>query len=376
MTSVNRIPLSPDPSTPVLTAHIAVLGHGKVGQVFIDQLIRQVDHLREYSLVDLRIFAIGDTRRLLLTPDGVTEDWEKRINALDETSAIPDQIIRYARDNKLYNLIMVDNTASDEIAKIYPQFCTNGFDIVSANKRANTLPWDEYQYLRKVLLEQGKTYRYETNVGAGLPLIDNIKMLHLSGERIHRIYGVFSGSLSYIFNAFDDKSRPLSEIVDEAIRLGYAEPDVREDLCGLDVARKVLILARELDIDFELDQVEVENLVPEELRGYPYEEFGPHIPQLEAALRERQAECNEDEVLRYVGEVIWDDEKRQARLRTALERVPRRSIIGSLTHADCGFEIYTESYGSRPIVVQGAGAGTKVTARGILGDVLRIVETY
>lgn len=355
--------------------NIAVVGHGKVGSEFIRQLLTQTSLILTRKRIELRVFAIANSRSVILSTKGLKSGWEEEINNAPQVEHIPSEIIRYAMEYQLPNLILVDNTASEDIAKLYPYFASYGFDIVSSNKRANTLPWNEYKQLHEALDKYGRTYRYETNVGAGLPLIDNIKMLHLSGERISRIYGVFSGSLSYIFNTLGNSSeKPFDEIVDDAIRLGYAEPDAREDLCGEDVARKLIILARELDINCEREDVQLESLVPPALQHITKDEFTERKHELTEHIKTKESLCGEDEVLRYTGEVTWDDSTQQYSLVAKVDRIPRFSPIGSLTSADCCFEIYTESYGDRPIVVQGAGAGIKVTARGVFGDVLRIAE--
>lgn len=166
-----------------------------------------------------------------------------------QSSAVPaniETLLKYAKENHLENLIAVDNTASSVFVENYELLAENGFDLVSSNKIFNTLPIERYKNLRKVLEDKNKKYLYETNVGAGLPLIDTIKLLHLSGENITRVKGVFSGSLSYIFNNFSVRKDAFSTIIKEAMDKGYTEPDPREDLSGNDVARKLLILAREL----------------------------------------------------------------------------------------------------------------------------------
>ena len=160
---------------------------------------------------------------------------------------------------------MVDNTASKDFVKHYDFFVENGFDVVSSNKIYNTLPISQYRNLRKSLEKNNKQYLYETNVGAGLPLIDTIKLLHLSGENITRIKSVFSGTLSYVFNNFSLREEQFSTIIPEALEKGFTEPDPREDLSGNDVARKLLILARELDLINEFDDISIQNLVPKAL---------------------------------------------------------------------------------------------------------------
>lgn len=355
--------------------HLAVIGHGKVGGEFIDQVIRAHGSLIERMHLDLRIFAVANSRRCLLAAQGVGADWRQCIAEAGEVEDIHSLITQYAQDQNFEHLIMVDNTSSEDVARAYQHYISLGYDIVSANKKPNTQPWHEYKALRRCLAQYNRSYRYETNVGAGLPLIDNIKMLHLSGERIRSIRGVFSGSLSFIFNQLDVRpAAELRDIVREATELGYAEPDVRDDLSGEDVARKLLILARELDIEASLEDVVVEHMVPEELARCSYEAFEAQFDLLIDYIAARQRACPPGHVLRYVAEVIWDDVLKESSLRASLVPVPSGSVIGSLRSADCCFQIYTESYGERPITVQGAGAGTRVTARGVFGDVLRLCD--
>lgn len=363
-------------SSDIMRFDLAVLGHGKVGAEFIDQVLQAHDSLLERKQIDLRIFAIANSRCCILSHQGIDTNWRTEIASAAPLGAEQDVhsiITLYAQDHSLERLIVVDNTSSEDVSRAYQHYISLGYDVVSSNKKANTLPWSEYTALRRCLTQYDRSYRYETNVGAGLPLIDNIKLLHLSGERIRHIRGVFSGSLSYIFNQLDHlPTNELRAIVEQATLLGYSEPDVRDDLSGEDVARKLLILARELDIPWQLSDVEVENIVPSSLRDCPHEIFTQHFDVLIQAIESKRAKLPQGHVLRYVAQVSWDDETQQASLGASLIAVPASSTLGSLSDADCCFEIYTESYGNRPITVQGAGAGTKVTARGVFGDVLRL----
>ena len=357
--------------------HLAVIGHGTVGGAFIGQIIQQREQLIVQKNIDLRIFAIADSRHLLLTPSGAEAEWVTQLERAPFTGDLAEAIIRFSQQQALENVILVDNTSSPLIASHYARYAAEGFDIVSSNKKANIAPYADYRYLRDTLQRHRRSYRYETNVGAGLPLIDNLKLLHLSGERITRIHGLFSGSLSYIFNRLtEEPDRSLRSIVEESARLGLTEPDPREDLSGEDVARKVLILVRELDVPAELSDVRWENPVPEALRSLSVEDFWAHFDELEASIEALRATAQPDEVLRYVGDIVWDDRQQRATLTTGLRLVPRTSPLGRVSGADSCFEIYTESYGSQPIVIQGAGAGAAVTARGVFGDVLRLAEGY
>lgn len=357
--------------------HLAVIGHGTVGGAFIGQIIQQREQLIVQKNIDLRIFAIADSRHLLLTAAGVDADWAAQLEGASFSGDLGEAIITFSQQQALENVILVDNTSSPLIASHYARYAAEGFDIVSSNKKANIAPYTDYRYLRDTLQRHRRSYRYETNVGAGLPLIDNLKLLHLSGERITRIHGLFSGSLSYIFNRLtEEPDRSLRSIVEESARLGLTEPDPREDLSGEDVVRKVLILVRELDVPAELSDVRWENPVPEALRSLSVEDFWAHFDELEASIEALRATAQPDEVLRYVGDIVWDDRQQRATLTAGLRLVPRTSPLGRVSGADSCFEIYTESYGSQPIVIQGAGAGAAVTARGVFGDVLRLAEGY
>ena len=211
-------------------------------------------------------------------------------------------------------------------------------------------------------------------MGAGLPLVDTIKLLHHSGENITRINGVFSGSLSYLFNNFSEQDKNFSDILQEAVDQGFTEPDPREDLSGNDVARKLLILARELDLENEFEDVKIQNLIPEHLRDGSAADFLSKLKDLDQEYQEIKEAQEEDHVLRYVGVLAGDLSKSKGELEVKLVSVSKKSSLGQVQGSDSIFEIYTESYGERPLVIQGAGAGAKVTARGVFGDILRLTE--
>ena len=199
--------------------------------------------------------------------------------------------------------------------------------------------------------------------------------MHLSGENITRIRGVFSGSLSYIFNTFSEKEIPFSSVVSQAVQNGYTEPDPREDLSGNDVGRKLLILARELDLHNEYDDVKIENLVPFSLRDCSIEVFFDSLSVLNETFQKKKENLKENQVFRYVADLHGDLSLNDgAVLEVKLLAVDYRDSLSQVTSSDSVFEIYTENYGNNPIVIKGAGAGGVVTARGVLGDILRLSE--
>ncbi|MBE7630033.1 bifunctional aspartate kinase/homoserine dehydrogenase I [Tenacibaculum piscium] len=355
--------------------NIAIFGKGLVGGTLINQIIENTKSVLERNKIQLNIFAISGSKKLLLNEKGIDENWEIYLENSIEISAIH-TIIDFAKQHHLENLIAVDNTASHQFIENYTSLIQAGFDLVSSNKIANTVSHSFYKKLRDTLAENNKSYLYETNVGAGLPLIDTIKLLHDSGENITKIRGVFSGSLSYLFNTFSSDDVAFSEILQKAIDKGFTEPDPREDLCGNDVARKLLILARELDLKNELEDIAIENLIPTAFRESSSAGFLSNLKALNTVFQQKKEAQKPNHVLRYIGDLSGDLSKEKGNLTVKLVSVPTNSVLGSLKGSDVIFEIYTESYGEKPIVIQGAGAGAKVTARGVFGDILRLAKNH
>ena len=353
--------------------NLAIFGHGNVGGTLIDQILESTQTIAKRKGIDLRVFAIANSKKVVLQPNGVGKNWKTQLKSKGRSYGIQD-IFDFAQTHHLENLIAVDNTASQDFVAHYFDFVENGFDMVSSNKIANTLGFDYYQLLREELDKHQKQYLYETNVGAGLPLIDTIKLLHLSGENITRINGVFSGSLSYIFNTFSEVDAPFSSILKDAMQRGYTEPDPREDLSGNDVGRKLLILARELDLKNEFSDINIENLIPESLQTVETDFFMENLEVLDAKFNEIKKNQKPNHVLRYVGDLHGNLQKEKGVLDVKLVSVPKTSALGQVKGSDSIIEIYTESYGANPLVIQGAGAGAAVTARGVFGDILRIAE--
>ena len=354
--------------------NLVIFGKGTVGGTLINQVIAAHDNILQRKNISLRIVAIANSQKILTAAKGIGKGWEEAF----EREAVPynfDTLQAFVDKNHLENLIAVDVTASKTFVDNYIPLVKSGYDLVSANKIANTISFSFYQELRKTLKQYQKTYLYETNVGAGLPLIDTIRLLHHSGENITRIKGIFSGTLSYLFNTFSAEDKPFSEVLQHAINSGYTEPDPREDLCGNDVGRKLLILARELDLGNEFTDVKIQNLIPEHLREGSVEDFLQRLEEFNAPYQQIKEAQEPDHVLRYVGDLHGDLASTDTvQLDVSLVSVPRNSALGQVKGADSIFEIYTESYGDNPIVIQGAGAGASVTARGVFGDILRLAE--
>jgi len=351
--------------------NIAIFGHGGVGGALINQILKSKQDIEKRKGINLNVFAIANSKHVLLNKKGADEIWKQTLANTSESYTVQD-IIDFAKTHHLENLIAVDNTASSEFYNNYIPLVEAGFDLVSSNKIANTISHDFYTELRENLEQNKKNYLYETTVGAGLPLIDTIKLLHESGENITRIRGVFSGTLSYLFNNFSVEDKPFSSIIQETIDKGFTEPDPREDFSGNDVARKLLILARELDLQNEFTDISVENLIPEAYRDITTAQFLERLEVLDEKFQTIKEEQKEGHVLRYVGDLSGDLTKDKGHLEVKLVSIPLDSTLGHIKGSDAIFEIFTESYGERPIVIQGAGAGAEVTARGVFGDILRL----
>ena len=353
------------------TINIIIFGIGNVGSTLVDQIIEKHDFFKEKFKVNLRIPIVCNSKFALFTKKPLPLNWVDEFKSLSQNYVVED-IYDYVLQNELENVIAVDVTADEGIVTNYIPFIQNNFNIVAANKKANTLHSDFYKELRRVLDRKEKHFLYETNVGAGLPVINTIQDLYLAGEKITKIRGVFSGTISYIFNRFGNENISFSKILIEAEKLGLTEPDSREDLSGKDVARKLLILSRELDLSNEFEDVKITSLTTEKIDGLSKRNYSISKELLDKDYEIAKITQSENHVLRYVGEL----DVLQNNLEVKLVSVPIQSALGQLKGADNLIEIFTESYGDIPIVIQGAGAGKKVTARGVLSDIIKIAKQF
>ncbi|TYA58007.1 homoserine dehydrogenase family protein [Formosa maritima] len=350
------------------TLHVVIFGIGNVGSTLINQIQAAKTQLQLQQQLNIQIPVVTNSKLAFYNEFGLANSWQCDF----ENASIPykiEDILAFVKKHHFQNLVAIDATACKNFVQNYIPLIENGFHIVSANKVANTLSFEFYEQLRLTLKKHQKSFLYETNVGAGLPVIETIKRLYDSGEQIQRIRGVFSGSLSYIFNEFSSESVSFSDILKQASHLGLTEPDAREDLSGNDVARKLLILARELRIKTELHDVLVESLVPKKLNGKTtVHQFKSRSKELDLPFQKRKQNLLENQVLRYVGELDVVNKKLEVKLISE----EKNSAIGQLKGADSVFEIYSESYQEFPLVIQGAGAGKSVTARGLFSDIVKL----
>jgi homoserine O-acetyltransferase len=352
--------------------HVFAYGKGNVGATFIDEILHTPKEVIENRRLQIKIIGVCDSKRYFINPEGLDTDWKNRLAEAKVYNSKND-IIKEINQLFLNNVVIADNTSSEEVSLLYTTFIKSGFDLVASNKKFNSSEYREYIGLRKLLKQKDRHFYYEANVGAGLPIINFLKSLYSSSDKVTKIRGVFSGSLSYIFNTFSEEQISFSDCVKQAKAKGFTEPDPREDLGGLDVARKLVILAREINYPADLMDVQLENLIPESLMGHSsYEDFMGQTPELNTYYQDIKSNLSEGHVLRYVAELNVP----QGKMEVILERVPKATPLGQIKNADSLFEIYTESYGDQPVVIQGAGAGPKVTARAVYSDLLKIGHSY
>lgn len=352
------------------TINIILFGIGNVGSTLIKQVLATNATISLKQGLNLEIPIIANSTTAFFKTNGIKNNWQTDFEIFGFPYKIND-IIRYIQKEELGNIIIVDATASRKFVKHYKAFFQQGYHIVTANKIANTLSLDYYNSLRTTILNNWTHFNYETNVGAGLPIIETLRRLSDSGEQIHKVRGVFSGSLSYIFNTFSEKQLLFSEVLQSAQQKGFTEPDIREDLSGKDVARKLLILAREIGLQKELSDIGVESLLPSSLEEIHYlDDFNLKLNELDSYYSDLKVKKSANHVFRYIGEL----DVLNGTLQTKLVLEPKTNAIGQLRGADAAIEIFSESYKEQPLVIQGAGAGSAVTARGILTDILKIAK--
>jgi aspartokinase/homoserine dehydrogenase 1 len=355
------------------TLSVGLVGPGKVGRALLAQLADALPRFAsgsgsESKGLDLRLRAIANSRRMLLegkrlAPADAAEALQASGRAIDLVA-----FGAHVRAEHLPHALIVDCSGSDEVASHYADWLAAGIHVVAANKHAGSGDWSRYQAIATAR-RNGPQFRYEATVGAGLPVIQTLRSMLDTGDELTGIEGILSGTLAWLFNRFDG-SRPFSDLVREARALGYTEPDPRDDLSGTDVARKLVILAREAGRALSLREVDVESLVPESLRDLGVEEFLARLHELDAPMQARLDAARRDgRSLRYLASLDRDG----ARVGVVAPDPGHASLHSRLT--DNLIQFRTRRYADNPLVVQGPGAGPDVTAAGVFGDILAIAQT-
>lgn len=353
------------------TLSVGVIGPGNVGRALLAQLAEAMPRFASEPRVDhrldLRLRAVASSKRMALAD---RLDPAQALTALDAGETLDlDRFVAHVRAEHLPHALIVDCSGSDAVAARYPEWLAAGIHVVTPSKHAGSGDWTRYRAIRDAV-QHGALFRYEATVGAGLPVIQTLRSLLDTGDALTGIEGVLSGTLAWLFNRYDG-SAPFSELVAEAKALGYTEPDPRDDLSGTDVARKLVILAREAGGTLSLGDVEIESLVPEALRDVSRDEFLARLSELDAPMQARlDAARAEGLGLRYLARLGADG---RARVGLASPEPGHASLHSRLT--DNLIQFRTRRYANNPLVVQGPGAGADVTAAGVFGDILAIAAT-
>jgi aspartokinase/homoserine dehydrogenase 1 len=347
--------------------NVFLVGTGLIGKELVKMMDLQFAKLASQNHLEINLVGIANSKKMLFNADGIT--LMQAVDTMLKSGESMSLLAYYEKMESLNlsNSIFVDCTSSEEVAGFYDRILSSNISIVTPNKKANSGSLERYKKLKSTTAKRGVKFLYETNVGAGLPVINTLNDLLISGDKALRIEAVLSGTLNFIFSSFAEGMQ-FSEVVKEAKERGFTEPDPRDDLNGMDVARKALILAREIGLDLELSDIEVENLVPEECRSeIKVGEFFERLASFSSDFDElRDHAQRKNEKLRYMA--ILEGGKAKVSLASVGASHPFYTLSGS----DNIILLTTERYKERPMVIRGPGAGAEVTAAGVFADVIRI----
>ncbi len=349
--------------------NIFLVGIGLVGKALLKYIYDKKKFLKDEHSIEIKIIGIANSKKMAINKNGIdVNTWEEELINSDKNYDI-EEFVNKMNDLNLANSIFVDCTATEVAVPYYKTILESNISITTPNKIANTKEFSFYKSLKETSVNKNIKFLYSTNVGAGLPIISTIRDLVNSGERIIKLEGVLSGTLSYLFNSFVGESK-FSEIVKTAKESGYTEPDPRDDLNGLDVARKLLILIREIGAEYELSDIEVENLVPKKARGnVSVDEFLLILEAADNVFEERKQKSEKNEtVLRYVAK--YENGKATVNLMEVDSSHPFYNMKGN----DNIVAITSQNYSTQPLIIRGRGAGAEFTASGIFADILRITS--
>ena len=347
--------------------NLYIVGVGTVGKKLLAQLNQQNEYLSENLRLNVRVVGLANSKKVLFNEDGIN---------LSEPSALADglsvasqntssEIADLIVEKNLRNSIFVDVTANAEVVKVYPLLLQKAISVIACNKIAASSEYEKYQKLKDLAREYNTNFLFETNVGAGLPIINTLNDLLRSGDKIKRIEAVLSGTLNFVFNNYDG-SRSFSSVVKQAQDEGYTEPDPRLDLSGTDVARKILILAREAGFKLEMSDIENKGFLPESCLQGSVEDFYNEMENHEGYFRELlEAAESENLTLKYIAS--FDN----GRASVGLQSIDAAHNFANLSGKDNAVLFYTNRYADLPLVVKGAGAGADVTAAGVFADIIR-----
>ena len=344
--------------------NLFITGTGNVGAKLLGQLQQQLDFLQQQLHLQVKVTGLSNSRKMLVNEDGIDlRNWKSLLDTGNkaELQQFVDEII----SRNLRNSIFVDITANADVAAVYAQLLRKSIAVVACNKVAASSRYQEYKKLKDLAREYNSQFLFETNVGAGLPVIATLNDLVHSGDRVHRIQAVLSGTLNFVFNHYDG-SRPFADVVKQAQDEGYTEPDPRLDLGGTDVMRKIMILAREAGVKIEMEEITNHSFMPAACMEGTVDNFYSEMKKEEAHFRQLlekadSAGCK----LKFVASF------EEGRASVGLEHIDPRHDLYHLYGKDNVVLFYTDRYRDQPLVVKGAGAGAEVTASGVFADIIR-----
>ncbi|RZQ55654.1 bifunctional aspartate kinase/homoserine dehydrogenase II [Pseudidiomarina tainanensis] len=350
---------------------VLVVGRGNIGSAWLSLYRRLRERINEQ--MDVRILGILNSTRMWLDYNGLElDDWQASFDKFARPYELS-QLIPELPNAPCDELVMLDLTDSVEVAQLYPSFFANGLHIISANKRAGASGESQYNEIRTIQREYEREWYYNTTVGAGLPLNYALNDLRNSGDTIRSISGIFSGTMSWLFENFNAEVK-FSDLVREAKARGLSEPDPREDLTCQDIVRKLLILAREIGLKLDWKDIDVESLLPEQLEEISLEEFMQRLPELDDAMHHLYTDAQQTQkVPRLLASfAVQDDDS--VRARVGIEYIPEGDMLANLIPGENIFVIYTDWYHEMPLVISGPGAGKEVTAGGVQSDLNQLLS--
>ena len=348
--------------------NLFVTGVGNVGERFLAQLQQQKKFLKENLKLKIRVIGMSNSRKMVFDNDGINlKNWKEALENGEPTTL--EKFHKKVKESNHINSVFIDNTANQAVSEVYEKYLRDSISVVTCNKIACASNFDNYKTLKHVSRKYNASFLFETNVGAGLPIIDTLKNLINSGDRVHKIQAVLSGSLNFVFNNFDEDST-FHDVVAQAQAEGYTEPDPKIDLSGVDVARKILILARESGYKMELEDIVNNAFLPKEsLQTTTNEDFYASLVKHENHFQEIYKEANDKNCrLKYVAEF------ENGKANVGLQHIPAEHPFYNLEGSDNIVLFFTDRYPENPLIIKGAGAGADVTASGIFADVIRIAN--